>query len=114
MAVIINAQDWLKNPNLFHGEWQGAAQGAGICVIVNRLEGVGGGPRLHQHPYVETIIVRSGTGLFTVGSERIEASDGQILVVPANMPHKFENRGPEPLETIDIHERGAFVTEWLE
>jgi hypothetical protein len=30
------------------------------------------------------------------------------------MPHKFENLGPGTLECIDIHENGAFITEWLE
>jgi mannose-6-phosphate isomerase-like protein (cupin superfamily) len=37
-----------------------------------------------------------------------------ILVAPANVPHKFENLGPDPLITIDIHESGEFITEWLE
>ena len=39
---------------------------------------------------------------------------GQILVVPAGTPHKFENLGPGPLETVDIHGNGKFITEWLE
>jgi mannose-6-phosphate isomerase-like protein (cupin superfamily) len=83
-------------------------------LIFNYLEAPGGGPRLHRHPYPETFVIRQGTGLFTVGDEEIRASAGQILVVPANTPHKFTNLGPGALETIDIHERGTFATEWLE
>jgi mannose-6-phosphate isomerase-like protein (cupin superfamily) len=79
-----------------------------------RKGGIGGGPRLHRHPYPETFIIRSGMGMFTVGGESIQGTAGQIVVVPAHTPHKFTNAGPYPLETIDIHESGRFITEWLE
>ena len=83
-------------------------------MIFVSLDEPGGGPRLHRHPYPETFIVRKGSALFTVGDEQILASAGQMIVVPANTPHKFTNPGPGPLETTDIHENGTFVTEWLE
>jgi len=62
----------------------------------------------------KTFIIRSGTGLFTLGDQKITAAAGQILVAPPNTPHKFTNVGPGPLETIDIHANGKFITEWLE
>lgn len=114
MAHIIDREVWATTPEGWKGELQGAAYGANICVIFNRLDTPGGGPRLHKHPYPETFIVRAGTGLFTVGDEEITATAGQILVVPPDTPHKFTNLGPGPLETIDIHENGSFVTHWLE
>jgi mannose-6-phosphate isomerase-like protein (cupin superfamily) len=114
MAHLIERADWADDPVLWKGEWQGEPAGAGIAVIFNYLAAPGGGPRLHRHPYPETFIVRSGTAVFTVGGETIEASAGQIVVVPANTAHTFTNAGPGPLETIDIHANGAFVTEWLE
>jgi mannose-6-phosphate isomerase-like protein (cupin superfamily) len=114
MSAIMQPEDWLENPPRFHGEWQGGAFGSNICVIANRIESKGGGPRLHKHPYAEVFIVREGRGLFTIGDVRIEAGPGQILVCPPYTPHKFENVGPDPLETIDIHEAGAFDTIWLE
>ncbi|HUQ37336.1 MAG TPA: cupin domain-containing protein [Aestuariivirga sp.] len=113
-AAVTQASEWLDNAGRFQGEWQGGSRGAGICVIANRLDTVGGGPRLHRHPYAEIFVVRLGTGIFTIGSTQVEASTGQILVVPSNTAHKFSNAGPEPLETIDIHESGKFITEWLE
>lgn len=113
-ALITASSDWLLDSERFHGEWQGAHHGAGISIICNRIDGPGGGPRLHKHPYREIFIVRSGTGIFTIGTAMIEAGPGQILVAPPGTPHKFENKGPEPLETIDIHESSRFVTEWLE
>lgn len=114
MGHIIDRIEWLDDPKRFHGEWQGGAHGAGICVIANRLEETGGGPRLHRHPYAETFVIRLGTVLLTIGDRQVEASAGQILVVPPGTPHKFSNLGPGPLETIDIHESGEFITEWLE
>lgn len=96
------------------GEWEGGPHGAGISVIFNHTEAVGGGPRLHSHPYPETFIIRKGRARFTVGDEVFEAEAGQIVVAPANVPHKFQNAGPGPLENIDIHEAGLFETTWLE
>ena len=114
MSRITQAADWLGDPDRFHGEWQGGSQGANICVIVNEIATVGSGPRLHRHPYAETFVIRRGHGLFIVGDERIEAGAGAILVVPAHTPHRFENLGPGVLATIDIHENGTFITEWLD
>jgi mannose-6-phosphate isomerase-like protein (cupin superfamily) len=114
MSTVIMPEDWLTDIEGFHGEWQGGAHGAEICVIANRIEGPGGGPRLHRHPYPEVFVIRSGRALFTLGDQKIEAGRGEILVAPAGTPHKFENLGADPLETIDIHQNGRFVTEWLE
>ncbi|WP_442582635.1 cupin domain-containing protein [Mesorhizobium sp. ASY16-5R] len=114
MSMITKAEDWLTDIAGFHGEWQGAAHGAGICIITNRIDGLGGGPRLHKHPYPEVFIIRRGSALFTVGSAKVAAREGSIVIAPAGTPHKFENLGPGPLESIDIHQNGSFVTEWRE
>ena len=83
-------------------------------MIFYSSDQVGGGPKLHRHPYPEVFIVREGRALFTIGDETIEAKAGQILVAPANVPHKFSNLGPGRLESTDAHVAGAFATEWLE
>ncbi|CCV15855.1 Cupin 2 conserved barrel domain protein [Mesorhizobium sp. STM 4661] len=114
MAHIIERDIWAKAPDHWQGELECGAYGSNSCLIFNYLPGIGGGPRLHQHPYSEIFIIRAGTGLFTVGDQEIETTAGQILIVPPNTPRKFTNLGPGPLETADIHENGSFVTEWLE
>jgi mannose-6-phosphate isomerase-like protein (cupin superfamily) len=114
MGHVIDRDEWATTPEGWKGELQGGAYGADICVIFNFLEAPGGGPRLHQHPYPETFIIRTGTGLFIVAERQITATEGQILIVPPHTPHKFTNVGPGPLETIDIHASGKFVTKWLE
>lgn len=95
-ASVTEPEAWLDTPGVFHGEWQGAAHGADICVIVNRIEAPGGGPRLHRHPYAETFLTRRGHALFTVGDARIEAGEGRILVVPANTPAQVRQPRPRP------------------
>jgi mannose-6-phosphate isomerase-like protein (cupin superfamily) len=74
----------------------------------------GGGPKLHRHPYEEVFIVQEGTATFTAGDETVEVKDGQVIVVPAGVAHKFVNSGEEWLRQVDIHASERFVTEWLE
>ena len=74
----------------------------------------GGGPDLHTHPYAEVFVIQEGEVTFTVGEETIEAKDGQILVVPAGVPHKYVNSGAGRAKHIDIHASGRMATEWLE
>jgi mannose-6-phosphate isomerase-like protein (cupin superfamily) len=37
-----------------------------------------------------------------------------MLIVPADVPHKFVNSGDGPLRQIDIHVSPRFITDWLE
>ena len=74
----------------------------------------GGFVKLHKHPYKEIFILQEGTATFTVGSMFIEAHAGQILIVPADVPHKFMNSSEKHLKQIDIHANKQFITYWLE
>lgn len=74
----------------------------------------GSGPGLHTHPYEEVFVVQEGQASFTVGDITIEAIGGQIVVVPADMPHKFVNSGTGRLRQVDIHLTGRMIQEWLE
>ncbi|HEX6543232.1 MAG TPA: cupin domain-containing protein, partial [Ktedonobacterales bacterium] len=60
----------------------------------------GHGPRLHKHPYEEIFIIQEGRARFTVGAETLEATAGQIIVVPPETPHKFINIGDGPLRQV--------------
>ncbi len=56
--------------------------------------------KLHKHPYKEIFIIHEGTACYTVGSETLEAHAGQIVIVPADIPHKFMNSGEQQLSHI--------------
>jgi quercetin dioxygenase-like cupin family protein len=88
----------------FVGEDHGAPISA---YIVNAKPGQG--PPLHTHPYVETAFIIEGTALITVGDEEREVTDGAIVVIPANTPHRFVNSGAAVLRQIDIHASPRFI-----
>jgi mannose-6-phosphate isomerase-like protein (cupin superfamily) len=74
----------------------------------------GEGVKLHSHPYEEVFIIQEGQASFTVGSDTIEASAGQIVIAPANLPHKFVNSGTTTLRQVDIHASPRFITSWYD
>jgi mannose-6-phosphate isomerase-like protein (cupin superfamily) len=95
-------------------DFEGYNFGSTVSVIFEKTERPGAGPRLHQHPYAETFIIRTGRALFTVAEEQLIAVGGQILVVPGFTPHKFSVLDGGLYEAIHIHENDRFITEWLE
>ena len=44
---------------------EGATIGSQVSIILQFTSRDGAGPRLHQHPYTETFVVRRGRALFT-------------------------------------------------
>jgi mannose-6-phosphate isomerase-like protein (cupin superfamily) len=98
----------------FDKNLEGYVSGSEISIIQEYTDKVGSGPRLHQHPYSETFIIRRGSARFTVGDEVLVGSGGQVLVVPSFTPHKFEVLEGGIFESIHIHANDRFVTEWLE
>ena len=111
MTRVIDMADPTRgdDPN----EFQGYHHDACVSFIVVDAS-PGGGPKLHRHPYEEVFVVQEGTATFTAGEEVIEARGGQVVMVPAGVPHKFVNTGAGRLRQIDIHASERFVTEWLE
>jgi mannose-6-phosphate isomerase-like protein (cupin superfamily) len=110
-ARIIDLADPTRGDDA--NEFQGHHLGANVSLIVVDAP-PGGGPRLHRHPYEEVFVVQEGTATFTAGDEKFEAQGGQVVVVPAGVPHKFVNSGTERLRQVDIHASDRFLTEWLE
>ena len=78
---------------------QGAEHGATISLILDRSN-PGQGPKLHRHPYDETWLVIAGPG--------------DVVIVPANTPHKFTNEGVAPSRLVCIHANPTVIGEWLE
>lgn len=81
-------------------------------IIVNAAPG--SGPKLHQHPYKEILIVQEGEVEITINDKKIKAQGGQVFIIPANTPHKFVNTGNIMLKQVDLHLSSKFITDWLE
>ncbi|MFC7594046.1 cupin domain-containing protein [Terrabacter sp. GCM10028922] len=105
-----DGEDWTENYEQLPG-------GAGVSIILESTTKEGVGPRLHQHPYAETFVIRRGWATFTVGAgdgaRELVGRAGQVLVVPAETPHRFRT-GRDGYEAVHIHANERFVTEWLE
>jgi quercetin dioxygenase-like cupin family protein len=93
--------------------FEGRDHGATVSFFISR-HAPGEGPPLHRHPYEETFIMQEGTVKFTVDRETVEASAGEIVVVPANTPHKFVNTGSERIRQVSIHACDHMIQEDLE
>ena len=101
--VILRRRDWASDNRLWKGRFEAKDIGTHVTLLFSATEEVGVGPRWHVHPYDEIFIIRQGRALFTVGDEKIEAEAGDVLLGPANVPHKYHNLGPGTLESTDIH-----------
>lgn len=110
--IVVNMADLEPDGNGydFEGYLYG---GARVSIIFVDME-PGHGPRLHKHPYEEVFIIQEGQATYTVGDKVIEAKAGQVVVGPANVPHKFVNSGTGRLKQVDIHVNREFITDWLE
>jgi mannose-6-phosphate isomerase-like protein (cupin superfamily) len=97
-----------ENSETFNGHEHGAQ----VCFFLSHNK-PGTGPKLHRHPYAEIFIVQEGEVLFTVGERAVEATGGDIVVVPAGTPHKFLCRS-ERHRQVSIHPVPRMQTEWLE
>lgn len=101
--VVLHRSDWASDEHQWKGYFQGTDMGTDVTVLFYATDNVGEGPLWHVHPYDEVFIVRKGRALFTIGDKKIEATAGDILLGPAEIPHKYHNLGPGSLETTDIH-----------
>ena len=109
---IVNRDELQTSGNAaeFEGYVHGDIDVSFILVDMQPGEGV----RLHKHPYQEIFIVQEGVATYTVGTSTLEVRAGQIIIAPADTPHKFVNSGEGSLKQVDIHLSKRFITEWLE
>jgi mannose-6-phosphate isomerase-like protein (cupin superfamily) len=97
--VDIISKEQLQNGNLFQG---GAYGGIPISFFWMQLP-PDEGPRLHFHPYAEIFVILEGQATFTLGESTVEVAAGNIVIGPANVPHKFSNAGEGILRIVTLH-----------
>lgn len=113
-AAVLRAAQWLSDKPAWAGYFDGRDLGTNVTVVAFSTDEVGAGPCLHVHPYDELFMLTKGRALVTVGERRIEASAGDVVLGPAEVPHKYHNLGPGSLETIDIHLSDRWIQTDLE
>ena len=69
---------------------------------------------LHVHPYTETFLLLEGHGVWTVGEESLPLRAEQMVVVPPETPHGFENTSDAPLLVVSVHDSGTMQQTWLD
>lgn len=107
--------DWAYRPGpVWRGRLEGLRAGTDATLAFYETDEIGKGPVLHVHPYAETFIVLEGRGRYQIGDEVIEAEAGDVLIGPADIPHKFTNLGPGRLKTVDIHHSPEWIQQDLE
>jgi mannose-6-phosphate isomerase-like protein (cupin superfamily) len=103
----IRPTDWARDWTCADAPWQGHFEGrdldTGATVLFFATDEIGKGPTWHVHPYDELFIIRKGRALFTIGDSKLIAVAGDIVMGPAEVPHKYHSLGRGPLETTDIH-----------
>lgn len=99
----IDADHWTLRRGDWRGHVAGLDLGTDVTIFFYATDEVGVGPRWHIHPYDEVFIITAGNALYTIGDRKIEAREGDVLLGPANVPHKFANQGPGRLSTVDVH-----------
>jgi quercetin dioxygenase-like cupin family protein len=112
MTTIVRSQDLELRPG-GTVRFEGGPHGS-LASFFHVKNEPGKGASLHRHPYPETWLVRAGAVRFIVGGEPAEAAPGDIVIAPANVPHKFVAIGDEKLEMVCIHPSAVILQEDLD
>ena len=72
----------------------------------------GSGPQRHRHPHAEIFVLHDGQGRYEVEGLHIDAVAGDMVIVPPDAWHSFENTGPGLLRQTAIHENTRATTEF--
>lgn len=66
----------------------------GVSLLTNKVDPGAGAP-LHSHTVEETMLVLNGTIWVKVGDEEYNLGPDHTVIIPANVPHAWGNRGSE-------------------
>ena len=71
------------------------ADTAGAYTLIDMIVPPGGGPGPHRHDFEELFLVQSGAVEFTFRGRTQPARAGDVVNIPANAPHRFQNPGSD-------------------
>ncbi|MGG6242330.1 cupin domain-containing protein [Nodosilinea sp. AN01ver1] len=92
-----------------------SAQTDGAYSVVISTTPPEGGPPLHVHEHEDELFYSiKGTYEFRFGDETILASAGDLVHLPAHIPHRFRNVGPAPGMAMNTMTPGGFEQFFVE
>ncbi len=94
--------------------FHGGAHGLGTISLMLGDVQPGDGAPLHRHTYEELFVVHEGRGAYTIGETTVEAGPGDLVLIPAGVPHKLRNIGDTLLRHTAVHATDKVVIEWLD
>lgn len=112
MYTIIPLSDFQINATAYRFEGGIYGDVAVSFFLVHTAPGQGAS--LHWHPYAEVFLVQEGKAAFVVGSETVTVDSGNVVIVPAQTPHKYTNVGTTPLRMRGIHPTKEIIQYQLE
>jgi quercetin dioxygenase-like cupin family protein len=71
-------------------------QTAGRYTLIDMLVPPGGGPPPHRHDFEEMFSILEGEIELTFRGETLVARAGETINIPANAPHRFQNKSEQP------------------
>ena len=95
---------------IFNGDQHGFPS---VSLMMSELQ-PGEGPSLHRHVYDEVFVVEEGTGMFLIGETSVEATQSDVVLIPAGMPHAFTNTGEGILRLTAVHVASRVEIEWVQ
>lgn len=78
-------------------------------AVMNLSPGQASGDNLEAHTGSDQVlIVLEGEVLAEVGDERARMREGDVVVIPAGIRHRFQNGGSAPARTVSVYAPPAY------
>lgn len=102
--IVRNSDDIEKGPVLMDN-----VEGTYIQWLISKFDGApnftmrrftlepGGRIGLHQHPWEHEIYILKGSGVAYNEEETVQVKMGDVVYIPGNEPHGYDNKGDEEL-----------------
>ena len=118
MIEKTNLLDLERKPNTaMHGEkalyqilWGAVPQGTKTLRSITAVARITIPPHetnlIHNHPKDEQVyIIIEGGGIVQVGDEKTDAREGDVVILPVNVPHAFYNTSDNPCVILNVSVR---------
>ena len=75
--------------------------GKNSMMVLNELAPLAK-PSLHHHPHEQLTYIVEGSARFVLGDEVIEMAEGDVILIPPNIPHSLEVTSDKPVLNLDV------------